>query len=412
MASSLAPARSVESRRSWIVATVALCILGLSYGAPLVTVVALEPIAKSLGTDRSAPALAVAMTYIGAGGGGIFMGWLSQRIGVRVIVMACGAMIGAGMAVASSGGIWRLCLGNLLLVGLLGASGMFAPLMTYVSMWFDKRRGSAIALISSGQYIAGAVWPGVFELGVQRYGWRQTMFGFGCLLACLIVPLAGIFLRRPPEALPFGPMHDGPRASLRRLDLPPNVICALLGFAVFCCCVTMSIPMAHMVAFCTDIGLGPATGAAILSVLLGTAFFARQFWGWLADRIGGLQMILWASAGQATAMAGFLFTQKEIGLYAVSATFGLGFSGLVPGYVLAVRELFPASEAGWRIPLVLFPGSLGMATGGWLAGVIYDHVGYYGPAFAAAVLFNVFNLVVISSLVLRGRSLRMAAAVG
>lgn len=342
------------------------------------------------------------------------MGWLSQRTRVRAIVKVCGGMLGAGMALASSGGIWRLCLGNLLLVGLLGAAGMFAPLMTYVSMWFDKRRGSAVALISSGQYIAGAAWPGVFELGVQRYGWRQTIFGFGCVLACLIVPLAAIFLRPPPETPPFGPAHAGPRASLRRVDLPPNVICALLGFAVFCCCVTMSIPMAHMVAFCSDIGSGPATGAAILSVLLGTAFLARQFWGWLADRIGGLQMILWASAGQATAtaIAGFLSMQNQIGLYAVSAAFGLGFSGLIPGYVLAVRELFEASEAGWRIPLVLFPGSLGMATGGWLAGVIYDHVGYYQPAFATAVLFNVFNLVVISSLVLRGRSLRMAAAVG
>lgn len=412
MTTTAAPARTLETRQSWVVATVALCILGLSYGAPLATVVALEPIAKSLGTDRSTPALAVAMTYIGAGGGGIFMGWLSQRIGVRAIVMVCGTMMGAGMAFASSGGIWRLCLGNLLLVGLLGASGMFAPLMTYVSMWFDKRRGSAVALISSGQYIAGAVWPGVFELGIQRYGWRQTMFGFGCLVACLIVLLAAIFLRRPPEAPPFGSVHAGPRASLRRLDLPPNVICALLGIAVFSCCVTMSIPMAHMVAFCTDIGLGPTTGAAMLSVLLGTAFFARQFWGWLADRIGGLQMIFWASAGQATATAGFLLTQNEVGLYTVSAAFGLGLSGLVPGYVLAVRELFPASEAGWRIPVVLFPGSLGMAAGGWLAGVMYDHFAYYEPAFATGVLFNLLNLVVISSLVLRGRSLRMAATVG
>jgi MFS family permease len=316
------------------------------------------------------------------------------------------------MAFASSGGIWRLCLGNLLLVGLLGASGMFAPLMTYVSMWFDRRRGSAVALISSGQYIAGAVWPGVFELSIRHYGWRQTMFGFGCLIACTIVALAAIFLCRPPEASPFDSVHAGPRAGLRRLDLPPNVICVLLGVAVFCCCVTMSIPMAHMVAFCTDIGLGPTTGAAMLSVLLGTAFFARQFWGWLADRIGGLQMICWASAGQATAMAGFLLTQNEVGLYTVSAAFGLGLSGLVPGYVLAVRELFPVSEAGWRIPVVLFPGSLGMATGGWLAGIIYDHFAYYEPAFAAGVLFNLLNLVVISSLVLRGRSLRMAATVG
>jgi MFS family permease len=146
--------------------------------------------------------------------------------------------------------------------------------------------------------------------------------------------------------------------------------------------------------------------------LLGTAFFSRQFWGWLADRVGGLQTILLASAGQATAMTGFLLTQNEIGLYTVSTLFGLGFGGLIPGYVLAVRELFPASEAGWRVPVVLFPGSLGMAFGGWVAGAIYDHYGFYAPAFACGVFANVVNLAVIGALVMRGRSLRPGLVLG
>jgi len=409
---SLVPMRSVETRESWTVAIVALLILGMSYGAPMVTVVALKPIAEELGTPRSAPALAVAMTYIGAGAGGIGMGWLAERIGVRAVVIAGSTMIGVGLAFASSGGMGRLYIGNLLLVGLLGASSMFAPLMTYVSRWFDRRRGSAVALISSGQYVAGAVWPSLIALGIEAYGWRLTMFVFGCVVTVVIVPLAAWFLRRPPEAPAFGGAHAGPSRGLSSLGLPPNVVCALLGFATFCCCVTMSIPMAHMVAFCSDIGLGPSNGAAMLSVLLGTAFFSRQFWGWLADRIGGLQTIFWASAGQAAAMAGFLMTQNEIGLYSVSAAFGLGFGGLIPGYVLAVRELFPASEASWRIPTVLFPGSLGMAAGGWIAGVIFDHYAFYAPAFATGVLFNLINLAVIGPLVLRGRGLRLRLALG
>jgi MFS family permease len=409
---SLPPQRSVETRESWVVAIVALLILGMSYGAPLVTVVALKPIATEFGTERSAPALAIAMTYIGAGAGGIFMGWLAEQIGIRAVVVSGGSMIGIGLAFASSGGIERLYLGNLLLVGLLGASSMFSPLMTYVSRWFDRRRGSAVALISSGQYIAGAVWPLLFALSVEHYGWRRTMLGFGILVSVTIVPLAAVFLRRAPEPPPLGTAHAGPRAGAPVLGLPPNVACGLLAFATFCCCVTMSMPMAHMVAFCSDIGLGPANGAMMLSVLLGTAFLSRQFWGWLADRIGGLQTILWASAGQATAMTGFLLTQNEIGLYSVSAAFGLGFGGLIPGYVLAVRELFPAAEASWRIPVVLFPGSLGMATGGWLAGVIYDHFAYYTPAFATGVLFNLVNLVVIGSLLLRRRNLSLRPVLG
>ena len=173
-----------------------------------------------------------------------------------------------------------------------------------------------------------------------------------------------------------------PRVGEPVLGLPPNLVLAALAFATFCCCVTMSMPMAHMVAFCSDIGIAPTQGAAMLSVLLVSAFFARQFWGWFADRVGGLRTILWASAAQAAAMTGYLLTQNEMGLFTISAAFGFGFGGLIPGYVLAVRELFPASEASWRIPTMLFPGSLGMAAGGWVAGVMYDHFAFYTPAFA------------------------------
>ncbi len=403
---------SVETRTSWVVATVALIVLSVSYGAPLMAVVAMKPIAAELGTPRSAPALAVALTYIGAGCGGIAMGWLAERIGVRAVVMFGGTMIGVGLTIASFGGLIQLYVCSFLLVGLLGAAGMFAPLMTYVSRWFDRRRGSAIALISAGQYIAGALWPAVFQLGIDYLGWRHTMLLFAAVAVLAIVPLAAIFLRRAPDAAALGSAYAGPAPGQPVLGLPPNLVLAALAFATFCCCVTMSMPMSHMVAFCSDIGIGPTQGAAMLSVLLGSAFFARQFWGWLADRIGGLRTVLWASAAQATAMVGFLITQDEIGLFTISAAFGFGFGGLIPGYVLAVRELFPASEAGWRVPVMLFPGSFGMAAGGWLAGVMYDRFAFYAPAFAVGVVFNLVNLIVIGALVFRSRPLRYAPALG
>jgi MFS family permease len=403
-------AGSVETRTSWVVATVALIVLSVSYGAPLTTVVALKPIAEEFGAARSAAALAVSLTFIGAGCGGIAMGWLAERIGVRAVVMFGGTMIGIGLTIASQGGLTQLYIASFLLVGLLGAAGMFAPLMTYVSRWFDVRRGTAIALISAGQYIAGALWPAAFQFGIDRIGWRYTMLAYAAFAVLVILPLAAIFLRRPPEAAALGTLQAEPRAGEPVLGLPPNLVLAALAFATFCCCVTMSIPMAHMVAFCSDIGIAPTQGAAMLSVLLGSAFFARQFWGWLADRVGGLRTILWASAAQAAAMAGFLLTQDEVGLFTISAVFGFGFGGLIPGYVLAVRELFPASEASWRIPAMLFPGSLGMAAGGWLAGVIYDRFAFYAPAFAVGVLFNLLNLVVIGTLVARNRPRRLSSA--
>jgi MFS family permease len=185
--------------------------------------------------------------------------------------------------------------------------------------------------------------------------------------------------------------------------LPANLLLALLGIAAFMCCVPMAMPQGHLVAFCSDLGIAPSHGAAMLSVLLGCAFVSRQFWGWVSDRIGGLRTVLAGSSCQIVAMTGFLLTRNEAALFAVASFFGLGFSGMVPAYVLAVRELFPASEAARRIPvLLLFSGS-GMAAGGWLAGLIYDHFGFYGAAFATGLLFNLVNLVVVAGLVLRQR---------
>jgi MFS family permease len=398
--------RSIESRRSWIVATVALTVLTISYGAPLVTVVALKPIASEFGTSRSGPSLAVSLTYIGSGLGGILMGWISGHLGIRRVVIGCGIMLATGLVVASFGGLWSLYLCNLLLVGLLGAAGMFSPIMAYVTRWFDQHRGSAVALVSSGQYMAGALWPLVLQFAVGTIGWRNTMLLYGLLAVGTIVPLAAAFFCMPPEegrSLQAASVK-GETAALSALGLPSNLVLGLLMLAIFCCCLTMAMPLSHMVAFCSDIGIGPAHGAAMLSTQLAIGFVAQQMWGWLADRLGGLATVLCASVSMAVAMIGFLLTQNEIGLFSVSVVFGMGFGGLIPGYILAVRELFPAHEASWRIPAVMFPGALGMAAGGWLAGTMYDQFGFYAPAFAAGIAFNLLNMAAIVPLVVRERA--------
>lgn len=394
---------SVESRQSWVVAWASLAILALSYGAPLVAVVALKPIAADLDTARSAPAIAGSLAYLGSGFGGIVMGWLAERIGVRAVVMFGSVMVGIGLFVASRGGLTSLYLGYGLLVGLVGTSGMFAPLMTYVSRWFDRKRGTAVALISSGQYIAGTIWPALFQIGIDRHGWRWTMAAYGLLVSCTVLPLALVFLRRPPADPVEGTAGAGPQSGQAVLGLHPDLVLGMLAFATFFCCVTMSMPLQHLVAFCSDLGFAASHGPAMLSLLLVSAFLSRQFWGWLADRIGGLRTVLATSACQAVAMSLFLTTQDEYGLFTISAIFGFGFAGLIPGYVLTVRELFPAREASWRVPVILFLGLVGMATGGWLAGAIYDHFGYYAPAFIAGVFANLANLALIGSLVWRAR---------
>jgi MFS family permease len=398
---------SIESRASWTVASIALAILAVAFGGPWIAVVALKTIAAETGGARSVPAFASSLAWFGAGVGGIGMGWLADRYGVRWTAMFGSVMIAIGLAISAYGEpwlgrVWALYIGHGLFIGLIGNAGLNAPLYVYVSRWFDKRRGSALALISSGQYIAGALWPPVFERIIDGYGWRQTMFAFGLFQVIVIVPLALVYLKRPPEVIP-PPLPAGEGGGVKQtvLGWPPNLVFGLLMVASYCCCVPMSMPQGHLVALCTDLGILPSHGAAMLSVLLGTAFFSRQMWGWISDRIGGLMTVLIGSVWQFFAVIAFSLTQDEIGLFTVSALFGLGFSGIIPAYALIARELFPAREAGWRIPLLLFCSGFGMASGGWFAGLLYDHFGYYAPAFAAGLIFNAVNLVLIGALVMR-----------
>ena len=400
-ATALSASSSIESKRSWTAAWIALGLLSISYGSPLLAVVGLKPISEDLGTARQLVALASALTWLGTGLGGIVMGQVAERIGIRATVAIGAVMVALGLAISASGNIWAILIGHMFFVGLLGNGALYPPLLVYVSRWFDRRRGIALGLISCGQYIAGMIWPTLMQQAISGYGWRLTMAGFG-VIVLIAVPIAALFLKQPPEApegVGFG--EAGTRREV--LGLPPNVTLGLLCIAGFLCCVPMSIPQGHLVAFCSDIGITAVQGAAMLSVLQGAAFVSRVGWGWLADRIGGLKTVLLGSTFQALTIAAFGATQDEAGLFAIAAAYGLGFSGIIPAYVIAIRELYPSREASWRVPSVLFVSMGGMAFGGWFAGALYDAFGFYGPAFASGVVFNLANLAVVGFLVLRQR---------
>jgi MFS family permease len=252
------------------------------------------------------------------------------------------------------------------------------------------------------------IWPSFFQHAISWIGWQGTMLGYAAVIA-LIVPLA-LLLRPAPQP---GRAAGSPALAFRgtsALRLRPNTVQALLCAAGFLCCVPMAMPSSHLVALCSDLGIAPAQGAAMLSVLLGSAFASRMFWGWLADRVGGLGTVLAGSACQALAIALFSVTRSEAGLFAVSAAYGLGFSGIIPAYIVAIRQLFPSAEASWRVPALLFTSMGGMAFGSWFAGALYDYFGFYAPAFAAGALFNLGNLAVVGFLVVRQTQHRRAAA--
>ncbi|HEX3990011.1 MAG TPA: MFS transporter [Acetobacteraceae bacterium] len=392
---------TIETRKSWTVCLTALGITAISFAAPAITVVGLRSIAEELGGERSVPALAYSLAWLGASFGGIAMGRAAERFGIRATVIFGSAMIAVGLIVAQSGGRVSLLLGYGLFIGLLGNSGINAPLYIYVSHWFDRRRGTALALVGSGASVSAAIWAPIFVVAEAHIGWRHTMLGFAVFQFVLITPTAALIFAPAPVLTGAARDRHGPKPGARVLGLRPGIVLGLLCIAGFLCCVPMAMPQGHLVAFCGDMGIPASQGAAMLSVLLGAAFVSRQFWGFMADRIGGPRTILAGSVCQITAMIGFLLTRNEAGLFMVSAWFGLGFSGIIPAYVLAVRDLFPASEASWRVPTVLLFSGSGMAFGGWLAGAIYDAVGFYAAAFAAGILFNVAHLMVIGTVVWR-----------
>ena len=395
---------SVESRASWIVASAALCTLMMAFGSAWITVVALKDIAAEVDGTRSIPALASSLAWLGSGAGGILMGRIADRVGTRWTVICGALMIGAGLALSTFNPPWPLWIGHGFFIGLIGLGGINAPMYVYISRWFDRRRGSALALISSGSYLAGALWPPLFERTIAAFGWRQTMLWYALAEIVVIVPLAALYFRRPPEVIHAATGSTKARASVRVFNWPPNSVFALMCGAAVLCCIPMAMPQGHLVAFCSDLGIARSIGALMLSVLLGTAFLSRQIWGAISDRMGGLATVLIGSAWQAAAMVSFLLTQNEVGLFTVAAAFGLGFSGIIPAYVLALRELFPPAEAYWRIPtLLLFSGG-GMALGGWIAGLLYDYFGYYAPAFAAGIGANILNLLIVGLLVARKRT--------
>jgi MFS family permease len=400
----------VDSRQGWIVTVASLAILSVALGAPYVTIVALKAIAADFGGYRSTPSAAASLAMLGTGVGGLGMGWLAERIGVRAVVTFGALMVGAGLALSGGGEVWQLYVGHGLLIGLLGNGAINAPLYVYITRWFEQRRGAALALLSGGQYVAGASLPPLFERAIAAYGWRQTMFSYGLFVAVLVVPLSLMFLQPAPETAKAGGTAKTSANRPKVLGLPSNLTFGLLAGAAFLCCVPMAMPASHLIALCGDLGFAPSHGPALLTLLLVCAFLSRQFWGFITDRIGGLTTVLVASLAQATAISGFILTQTEAGLLAVSAAFGLGFSGLIPAYIVAIRQLFPAGDASWRIPTLLLTGMSGMAAGSWLAGRLYDDFGFYAPAFATGLAFNLINAgLVLALLMLWRRSERRLA---
>lgn len=403
---------SVETPYGWVVVFASLALHSISLGAPTILFVALKPIAADLDTARAVPSLAYSLLMVGAGIGGIAMGRWMDRHGVMQPVLFGSVMICLGALLASHAeGRWSLYLATGLLMGLLGKAAMIAPLVANVTRWFDRRRGLAVAVITSGQGLAGAVWPAVVQYFNELVGWRGSFLYFSVFAAVTMVPAALLLRPRAPIAASDRPAGGSRDDERRVLDLPPHVAQAMLWVAVIGCCSAMSVPIVHLVSHVTDQGYTAEQGARILSVLFGAAFISRIAFGMLADRIGPLPTLLIGSASMGAMLLAFAFATSHAGLFAAALLFGLGFSGIMPCYPLIIRLLFPVSQAGWRIAAQYLFSAAGMALGGWIGGVTFDLTGSYSPAFLVAFGFNAMNFVIVAILHTRRMRLAMRPAV-
>ena len=391
----------VDSASAWLRLSLVL-VMSVVVGVGMWSIVVILPaIQADLEITRAQASFPYVFTMIGYGLGGVVFGRLSDRHGIYKTVVVGIVLMSAGYGAASfANGVVFLSVSHGLLIG-VGTSTTFGPLIAHVSHWFERRKGAAVGIVASGQYLSGAIWPTILESTVQDFGWRQTYWIVGIAVLVLALPLALVLRRKPRKEGRFAVKAQ--EVPLPRLPISPAWLITLLMISAFCCCVAMAMPQVHLVAFCGDLGFGAATGAKMLSVMLGFGVVSRLGFGWLSDHIGGLKTVVIGVFLQGIGLALFLFFDTLASLYAISAIFGLFQGGIVPAYALAVREYFPQKVAGERVGMVMMASLLGMAAGGWVPGYIFDRTGGYDVAFLNGLLWNAVPLIIVCWIIFRVR---------
>ncbi len=393
-----APASDIESPYAWLRLVAAVTLSTVGGVGMWSVVVALPAIQADFGVDRAAAALPYTLAMIAFGGGGIVTGRLADRFGVALpLVLGTLALALGYLAAGHAASLTQVALAHAL-IG-LGCSATFGPLMADISHWFSRRRGIAVAIAASGNYLAGTIWPPVVQHFIASDGWRATHNGIGLFLLAAMLPIILLLRRRIRE-------HHSDAAGAPRLQVAPvspAALQTLLCIAGVACCVAMSMPQVHLVAYCGDLGYGPARGAEMLSLMLGFGIVSRVGSGYIADRIGGVRTLLLGSVLQGVALFLYLLFNGLTSLYVISALFGLFQGGIVPSYAIIIREYFPAREAGTRVGVLLLATLIGMALGGWMSGLVFDLTGSYQAAFLNGLGWNLINVSIMTFLLLRAR---------
>lgn len=390
-----------DSRYSWLRLGVTLAIAMVANVGMWAIIVIMPAVEVEFGAGRAEASLPYTLTMVGFGVGNLVIGRLLDRFGVTRALIGAAGLIAVGFVLSTlMPSIPTLAAAHLLLG--LGTAVGFGPLIADISHWFMRRRGIAVALVASGNYLSGALWPTLLAGMLAGSGWRMVYLTLAVVAVAVIVPLSLLLRRRVPlEAQAHAEAASALRA--RSAGLSPRALQYLLGFAGIACCVAMSMPQVHIVAYCVGLGYGPAVGAEMLSLMLLGGVASRVVSGLVADRLGGVMTLLIGSVLQCIALMLYLPYDAMVPLYVVSTVFGLSQGGIVPSYALVVREYMPAREAGARVGFVMMMTILGMALGGWMSGWIYDLTGNYQMAFLNGIAWNLLNIAIIGTLLLRSR---------
>ena len=395
MKQSAAPDTAIDSpQAAWrLLTTLLLMLLGNS-GMYVVSVV-LPEVQTEFGVSRADASIPYTLSMLGFGIGGMWMGRWADRFGIARVAALGAVGVASGFVLAGvSGGIVGFALAQGLL-GLLGIASTFAPLLADTAQWWNKRRGIAVAVCASGNYLAGTLWPPIAQWGVTQVGWRTTYVCIGLFCGIGMALLSLRMRTKPPAPAAATVNSHGVVASERPFGLSVMQAQWLLSVAGVGCCVAMAMPQVHIVAYCSDLGFGAARGAEMLSLMLACGIVSRLVSGAICDRIGGIRTLLLGSALQGIALMMFLPFDGLVPLYLVSAMFGLFQGGIVPSYAIIVREHFPAKEAGARTGTIIMATLVGMALGGWLSGKIFDVTGSYHAAFINGIAWNALNFGIV-----------------
>jgi MFS family permease len=382
----------IDGAYAWMRLAVSLLLGTIGGVGAWAVVVVLPAVQAEFGVDRAAASLPYAATMIGFALGNVVVGRAIDRVGYWVPGLITAVTLGLGFLLASiTTSILQFSLVQGILIG-MGTAATFGPLMADISHWFDRRRAVAMSVAAAGSYLAGAFWPVVMPGVMAAEGWRFTYAAIGIVCIATMVPLTLMLRRRAPQHV----MGSG--QGIRKIlpiSLSPSALQVLLVVAGLGCCVAMSMPQVHIVAYCMDLGYGIARGADMLSIMMASGIVSRIASGFIADRIGGIRTLLIGSVLQCLALLFYIPFDGLASLYVVSLVFGLSQGGIVPCYAVIVREYMPASEAGQRVGVVIMATILGMAIGGWMSGWIYDLTGSYTAAFLNGIAWNLLNIIVM-----------------